>query len=396
MASFEYVTARGVIVPDTEEIQREVVEEWRAAFGQDLDVGPETPQGVLISAEVESRDSVARNNAALANQINPDIAGGVFLDALWSLTGGGRRYATRSLVRDVLLTGQRGAILPAGALAAVDGSGELFALVGSVTLPEGGTALGNFQALKTGPIAAPAGMLTKIVTGTLGWETISNATDAVLGRVDESDIASRARRRNTLALQGVSLNEAITSRLYDTEGVRSLKYRENYDSEEHVIDGVLLKPHSIYACIDGGTDADIARALLETKSMGCGYNGAVSVDTVDQVSGQIYTVQFDRPEVVALFVRVTARPNGLNIQSIIPQAITDYADGLLEGGDSFGVGQSVSPFELAGAVNQVEPRIFVSKVELSTDGEAWASDEVAIGIWQIAAVSLSAIQVVPV
>lgn len=97
MANYGYVTSTGVIVPDTSTTLDQVRSEYRAAFGDDLDTSAETPQGVLITAETESRDAVARNNADLANQINPNLAGGVFLDAIWQLTGGQRVRATPTL-----------------------------------------------------------------------------------------------------------------------------------------------------------------------------------------------------------------------------------------------------------------------------------------------------------
>ena len=86
MADYQYIDTTGVIVPDTATIQSEVEGEYKAVFGQDLVVTPNTPQGVLITAEVAARSNVVRNNAALANQINPNLAGGVFLDAIWAVS----------------------------------------------------------------------------------------------------------------------------------------------------------------------------------------------------------------------------------------------------------------------------------------------------------------------
>src|SRR5262245_56358910 len=123
MADFEYITETGVIVPDTAELQTQVEGEFKEAFGADLIVTPNTPQGVLITAEVSARSGVLRNNAALANQINPNLAGGVFLDAIWSLTGGQREAADFSFIPDVSLLGLPGLPIPAGSQASlVDGT----------------------------------------------------------------------------------------------------------------------------------------------------------------------------------------------------------------------------------------------------------------------------------
>ncbi|UVE47619.1 hypothetical protein KS461_10130 [Pseudomonas chlororaphis] len=395
MASFEYITSTGVIVPDTAEIQAEVISEWKASFGQDLDVGAETPQGVMITAEVEARDNVARNNADLANQINPDQAGGIFLDAIWSLTRGGRLAATRSQAIGVILGGQPGTIIQVGSRASVEGTGDLFELAATVIIGSNQEAIGVFQSVEFGPIKAPATQLKNIVTGVLGWETVSNPANAIEGRLQESDISARRRRRNTLALQSVAMPEATVSRLYDTEGVESLSFRENITNTPQTIDGVLLKPHSVYACVDGGSDQAVAEALLASKSLGSGWNGSVTVNVVNAASGQTYVVQFDRPQVVPVFIRVTARYNNVDGQTIIPDAVMRYVNGGLEGDAGFVVGNDVSPFELAGAVNQVEPRIFVRLVEISTDGVIWQSNALSISIQQKAQTTLGSIQVIP-
>lgn len=115
--AYSYVVAQGVVVPDTADLLAQVQTEWRETLGEDLIVTPDTPQGVMIVAETLARDAVVRNNAALANQINPDLAGGVFLDAIWGLTGGQRLQATRSTIVAAVVAGVPGAVIPQGARA---------------------------------------------------------------------------------------------------------------------------------------------------------------------------------------------------------------------------------------------------------------------------------------
>ncbi len=90
---YNYIEPQGVIVTDTTgEILNEVINEYQNAFGQDL-IAPtinnpqsfSTPQGLLITSETLARQSVVDNNALLANQINPNVSGGIFLDAILAL-----------------------------------------------------------------------------------------------------------------------------------------------------------------------------------------------------------------------------------------------------------------------------------------------------------------------
>lgn len=387
MADYGYIVETGVIVPDTADTLATVQAEFRTAFGDDLDVSPETPQGVLIVAETEARDAVARNNADLANQINPNFAGGVFLDAIWALTGGQRVKATPTLVRGVVMAGVPGTIVPAGARASLGTNGALFELVSSAVLTAG-SATGDFQAVDAGAIAVSSGALNTIATSVLGWETVTNPTAGETGLDGESDIAARTRRRQTLALQGVALPEAIVSGLYTVDGVKSLAFRENVTPSTITIDTVSLVAHSVYACVDGGSDNDVALMLLRKKSLGAGWNGTTTVNVTEPYSGQVYAVKFSRPDIIQIYVRVTVVLNGAaypDVPGLVRQAMIAYANGEQEGEAGFVVGGDVSPFELGAAVNRVAAPLYVRSVTLSTDGTTYSGSEIAITIAQKAA-----------
>lgn len=395
---YEYVTLTGVIVPDTAELRTDVENEWKAAFGDDLTVTPDTRQGVLITAETLARDGVVRNNAAVANQINPNLAGGVFLDALWALTGGARVAATFSRVEGVTLAGIPNTIIPALSQARVGPDGPIFELVSAVQLDASGNATGTFQALEPGPQAAPAGDLDTIVSGVLGWETVSNPAAGVPGVAGESDIAARRRRRQTLALQGTALPEAITSELNDVDGVRSVLFRENYTDAPLTVDGETLVANSILVVVDGGTDDDVAAALLAKKSGGCNWNGTTTVNTVEPVSGQTYPVKFTRPTLVPIYVEVTVRQSTASQLSDPAQAIRDvllaYANGELDGESGLPTGEDVSPFELASAVNTLSPAIYVVNMEIGTTLGALSAATIPIGITQKAQLTAGNIGVI--
>lgn len=386
---YEYLTSSGVIVPETSDLLATVEQEFRDAFGENLVTTANTPQGVLIAAEVTARTNVLRNNAAVANQINPALAGGVFLDALWRLTGGARLGATKSIITDAALTGVAGTLVPMGSVA-VTANGDRFESMGDVTLGAGGTALVSFEAVEFGPVPAPPGSLTSIESAVLGWETVTNPTAAALGQDAESDASARRRRRDTLALQGVALPEAIVSGLYDTPGVRSLQFRENVTAAPATVDGINLAANSVWACVDGGTDADVAATLLARKSLGANWTGATVVNVTDATTGQVYAVKFDRPALVPILVRVTVRAVGVTGSPVdlTQAAILNYAAGKQEGERGFAVGVSVSPFELAGAVGREQPGLYVQKVEVTKAAVVnYQPAEVALALNELASLA---------
>lgn len=398
MADYTYLNSTGVIIPDTADTLATVEGEFKAALGEELNVDPATPQGRLIATEVTARDTFLRNNADLANQINPNVAGGTFLDAIWALTAGQRRAQERTVVQDVALGGVAGTIIP-GSVQVTTEDGEPFEILSSVTLDGAGNATADFRSVNFGAIAAPAHSFRfDPQYAVLGWETVDNPTAGILGRATESDVAARNRRRRTLALQGRSLPEAIISDLYDTEGVVSLAFRENTTDVTAVIDGVNMISHSIFVCVDGGSDIDVATSILQPKSGGCGYNGATVVNITEPASGQIYPVRFQRPAEVNIQVEVTASPGNstVDMASAIRNALMAYVAGEIDGEDGFRVGVNVSPFEFSGAINIQAPGIFVRKVRIGVVLGPLSTDEVPITLYQVPRLNINNIVVLRV
>lgn len=271
--TYQYLTPQGVIVADTQVTQAEVVSEWQQAFGADLVTTADTPQGVMITAEALARNNVIKNNAALANQINPNIAGGVFLDAIGLLTGSQRNAQTPTVVTNVSMTGVAETQIPVGAQAKTE-AGDIFQLTQATTI--NGTVYGTFQSVAFGPIPCTNGALSEIVTGILGWETVNNnqdgtpASTTTLGTTTQSDQSFRAFRLNTLAFQGIALAEAITSALYNVPGVESLSFRENYNSA----------PMGLITPVAGGaTQSGTVWSMSTQQGAGTGTNGNILVGT---------------------------------------------------------------------------------------------------------------------
>lgn len=397
---YQYVEPTGVIIPDTEVIQNQVIQEYKAVFGQDLITTANTPQGGLIAAETLARDGTAVNNATVANQINPNIAGGIFLDAICALTGTQRTVATYSTVTGTV-TGVSGTIIPQGSQAKETVSQQLFQTMSAVTIPVGGSTTVEFQALLPGPIAVNTSTLTQIVSEVLGWETVTNAAPGNIGTSTQSDDALRLYRRNTLAIQGQGLAEAILSGVYAVPNVHSAIFRENFLTTTEVIDGVTMNPNSIYVCVDGGTDSDIAATLVAKKNGGCQYtNGAgvpVSVVYIEPFSGQVMTILFDRPTPVPVKIKVTIRVQDTLSDPVtaVQNAILNYAAGLIPLEAGFTIGTSVSPFEIAGAVNYYNRSIFVTLVEVSLQSPvSYSTNTLPIAIYEIATIAVSDITVV--
>ena len=317
---YTYTLTTGVIEPDAAVIQTEVQNEYINAFGSDLDVtSPSTPQGLLINAETQARIAVAANNAAIANQINPAFAGGVFLDALLGLMGAQRIAASNSTV-NCTITGLSGTIIPVGSLVE-DTNGNQWQTLQVITIPlSGSIANGVFTAVEVGAITVNANQVTNIVSNILGWDAINNpAQNYFTGQATQSDAQAKQYRINTLYLQSNGLAGSVIAALSALTGVQSLSFLENTIASTQVIEGVTMTANSIYVCIQGGSDAAIAACLTATKSAGCGYSNGGSQVSITQngtlASGsEIITALSD---VTGLVVGMSVTGTGVPLYAVI-------------------------------------------------------------------------------
>lgn len=390
MADYNFIVDNGVIVPDTADIKTAVEQEFKTALGERMSTAPDTPQGRLISVETDARTAVVRNNAQLANQINPNLAVGIFLEAISAFLDIGRNPASYSVIPGVEVTGIPLTQVAQGSRAR-SRTGDVFAAVSTVTLNSAGRAVVDFVAVETGPVTCVPGDLVTVVDAVLGWETVYNSNAAVPGEAEQSDVSLRLERQVRLANQGISTMEAQISGLYGVPGVKSLSFLENISHNFETVEGIYMKPHSVWACVHGGTDADIATSLLNEKTAGAGWNGAVSVTVTEPHAEIPYTVLFDRPKDVPIKISVTVRRGTVEQ---VKSAILQYANGEIDGERGFIVGGDVSPFEIAGAINLYRTEIFVKSLLVARGNDPLTANQVVIAKNEIPSITNGNIVVV--
>lgn len=397
--AYNYIEETGIIVADTTIIREEVTQEYKDNFGNDLVTDNGSPASVFITKDTLQRTNLAESTALIANQINPDFAGGKFLDAIWALTNGQRRASTPTTVT-ATITGVIGTVIPIGSVAETT-LNDRFISIEEVTIPTNGTITVKFQSQENGSIPCTAGSLINIADGgVLGWETITNLEAGVLGLTTQSDVEARVDRRLTLAKGAKAIPFSITSGLYALDDVKSLSFRENFTNSTAVIDGVTMLPHSIYVCVDGGTNTDIANTLYDYKTLGCDYNNGASLDPqsvtiITPDSGQSYTAKFDRPDEIIVKIQITVKvqASATNQSTNIKNAILGYVNSNIRT-EGFKVGIDVSPFEISQSV-AIQTSYFVSscKVTKQVDDD-FKTDTIDIDIWEKAVTSAALIEVI--
>jgi len=351
------VDETGITVPTADDVKTAFQTVLTNAFGSDLSLDDSTPQGVLINDLTEEK---LLDNALLLyfyNQLNPETATGVFQDALGSIYGMQRKVATSTIVNCVC-TGLQGTVLngktslnPAMAQSV---NGDLFQCINGGTIPASGSITLQFESVETGEIPAPANSVNRIFSSVSGWDSINNTTAGVLGTEQESRVDFEKRRKQELARNATGSLSSVYSRVFEVEGVTDVFVAENdkNTADSTTYSGITIQPHSIYVCVNGGTSADLAQAIYDSKSAGCDTTGNNTCSKV--IDGKTYTYNYDIPTYNTFFVKVgVGEAVSPDVSSQIKEVILNDYDGKTDD-ESITIGSSIYASRFYGDISRLQ------------------------------------------
>lgn len=313
-------TPQGPVAPETAEVRAAVTRYWQAAFDNLLNPDMATPQGQLITSETAAIQDKNNQLLHLAQQFDPANAEGRFQDALAAIYFIERQPA-RSTVVMCECTGLAGVTIPGAdtstepALVRDDAGNEFFCQSTTV-IPASGTVLVPFAAQEAGPVEVEANAVTTIVTVIAGWDTVNNPEAGATGQNEEGRRAFELRRHDSVALNSRSMLASVYAEVANSDGVIDVLARQNRGDTPKTEGGITMGPHSIYISAVGGQDADIARAIYNSVSGGCDYNGNTAVKHTDPVTGAVETVLFERPAELPFTITVRLRANAATPSTI--------------------------------------------------------------------------------
>lgn len=264
------VTKTGVVRRDLLGYQTLLQERWRAEFGANFALEPETPAGQIIgimaAALAEADDAVVD----ALNSLDLYTARGNQLDALATLFGVARSPGTRSTAQGAV-TGTAGVVIPRNSRVATR-SGEVFRTVAAYTIPDSGVGSVALESVVEGAVVAGAGDISRIISLVAGWRGISNPAPAVPGARRANDSDFRVQYGNQLAARYAGTAESIRGALLSIPGVRRVALDDNSTSAAAaVLTGWSIPAHSILLRIDyaaPATAAAILRQLEQVKPLG--------------------------------------------------------------------------------------------------------------------------------
>ena len=356
----------------------------QGVLGSNLNLSPESPDGQINGVYSESDALLWELAEACYNAFAPSKATGATLSDLVELNGLKRKEATFSVVT-LDLTGTVGATIPIGSFVSAVDNAVIFSTDVEVSVGAGGTVSVGATATQTGPIAALAGTVTVIDSPLTGWATATNPADAVIGQDLETDAELRFRRSISVQNPSESMLGGIVSGVL---AVDSVTYAAGFENDTDSVDAAGIPAHGILIVAEGGTDEDVASAILLRKAAGITSSGNTAVNVEDS-QGVSKEILFSRPVQMDIYVRVdinTFAGFPTSGEDDIKQAIVDYANGVLIANRGFGVDEDVIRTELFTPVNTVDfQSVAVLAIKEGSAPGAGDLSDIAIGIDERAA-----------
>jgi uncharacterized phage protein gp47/JayE len=321
-------------------------------------------------------------------------AEGVQLDKLLPLAG-----TTRNLDEyafgEVTLTGTPNYTVGSGFLVGTEYDVN-FETLEDVTLDVNGQGTVEIVCTEIGPIGnVEANSITEIVQTNADVISVTNVNATSGGRNKETDQEARERSDITVEGQGSGTTASVRAELLKIPAVRAARVIENY---EDVPDEFGTPSRAIQAFVLGGSDEDIAQAILNKKAGGIRPHGAIFVNIPD-LSGDLKKIGFTRATEVNLFARVTVTKN-TSFQSDgidqVKNALVKYVGGADTTNQLYAglnMGEKVYFSQSIKAITMNVAGIVDVDIEFSTDGVTYSSSNIDIAINEVAQISADDIEV---
>lgn len=313
----------GISLDSLSEVQTGLGEKFKAKFGE-IKTDPRSVFGQIIGifAEVVSdqNDLVQK----VVNAYNPSVAGGVHLDNLVAMNGINRKDSEYSSITIKCTANIGGCTIPAGSVVSHNVTNEKFITDDELILAPSTDGNVSATAEKVGVIEAAIGTVTKIETPIYGWASVTNESEAVVGKDRETDTELRLRRLVASERTGLCNASSLYTALFNIDEVSNVAV---YDKEDLIYG---LPPLNIWCVIKGGNDTEIAATIFNNVAAGVLTWGNTSVVYSDPITGEDYTIKFGRSIDLRLRIKIDITTNK-NFPSDgydqIRQNLVDFVEG---------------------------------------------------------------------
>lgn len=357
--------ANGLQLNTQAELVADLEAKYKAIYGNDINIDPDTPDGQQILIYAQSNLDVLDLIRNVYDQFDPDQATGRTLDARLAINGIERKGATKTITPITISVDQALTLYGLDqtteeVFTVADDEGNNFKLQGTVSFPSAGDYQVDFEAEFEGAIQTLPNTITNQVTIVLGVTAVNNPTQATTNGVDEeSDPEARERRRKSVSIGSQGYLEGLFGALNNLDNMNEAQVYENDSSS---VNQYGMPPHSIWVVTDGtALNSDIANTIYRKRNAGATMVGDTTFN-ITQVNGLIKTIRWDDVETEPLYIQLsigtldaTEAPKEGDIKALIQTELVTKSN------------QTITINDVATIARKADPNVYVATAGLSKD-----------------------------
>lgn len=294
------IDGNGVTVPLFEDVLSYLLSEYKAIYGSDIDIDPDTQDGQWIGVLASALNYTNETIAATYLAYSPTYAVGAGLSSVVKINGIRRQRASMSTVV-VLCVGQAGVQIGGSFVGDNLNLGTIWVLPPDIIIPPEGQLFVTATCTELGAITADIGTITIILSPTPGWQSVNNQDPAVIGNPVETDAALRRRQTQSVANPSQSIVLGIQGAIENLPGVERVMVYENPTGAP---DANGIPAHAMAAVVEGGDVTDVATAIALRKTPGSPTYGTTSMVIYD-TRGIPNQINFFELSLVPVTVNIT-------------------------------------------------------------------------------------------
>lgn len=375
-----YIDESGFHYPTYNDILESLVDDMQTIFGSGIYLGSDSQDYEALSKFAEKIYDSYQTCEIVYHSHSPASSFGAALDYIVAINGITRKQGTKSTCI-VTIEGVPGTTIYEGAVA--DTNGYVWDLPATVVIGDSGAVEVEAVCREVGIVQVSADCITRILTPTLGWISVTNSAEAKTGTVTETDSELRARQADSVAQPSQSMVKGLKGAV---SSIADVERCEVYENDTKVTNADGIPGNSVCVVVEGGEDEEIAHTILMRKGVGCGTYGSTVV-TVQEDDGQEYAIRFSRPAYIDVDVqiRISAKSGyTTSIPDEIVGAIVEYLNSFSIGADLttsilWMIAQQVNMDILNPAFSIISVRAARHGEELSQADIDFAFNEVARG-----------------
>ena len=323
------------------EILSEITNLFKEEYGLNFQVKEGGILGSILGIVKDREGDIQDNLEYFSKQFNPETAQNTWQDALYERLGVSRLEKTYTRFSKEI-TGTPNSVIKKNSILIRSASGDNeFSNANEIKISSTGKAIVEFIAQIAGEICIDENDTFKIVRAPAAFADFTNSSikNIKTGRDKENDDKYRVRFRNSKALNSRATARANLSNLIqyvdDISHISILDKNDDVNRDANTIE--ITAKHNT-------SDADFAKAILETFGCGIKFIGTTTVDLKD-IKGNSVQVKFNNAKEIPINIAIEiANLEGQDSEDVIlkiKESILNYINSRV-----FGLGSVIYATEL--------------------------------------------------